>query len=180
MVRPSQFKDLLLFPTRFEICILGDRMGLIALGHTGPPRKTLVPGEKWWFCTCLEDSACGQSWLRVLWGGGGTLCSCPGHGSSFPSRRQSGSPAAGTTGLRLLCSGWQSPRWAGGSHWDGEGREESASSQNSTWKGPRKPLSTSYLPTEGTLEPGPGGKVQAFPASSSTSSQLGPFPCPAP
>lgn len=44
------------------------------------------------------------------------LCSCPGRGSSFPSRHLSGSPAAGTTGQHRLCSGWQSPPWAGGSH----------------------------------------------------------------
>lgn len=55
--------------------------------------------------------------LSCLEGGwDGTLCSGPGPGSSSPSLRPSGSPAAGTTDLRRPCSGWRSPPWAGGSH----------------------------------------------------------------
>lgn len=55
-------------------------------------------------------------------GWGSTLCSGPGPGSSSPSLHPSGSPAAGTTGQRRLCSGWQSPPWAGGSHCGGRER----------------------------------------------------------
>lgn len=55
--------------------------------------------------------------LSCLEGGwGGTLCSGPGPGSSSPSLRLSGSPAAGTTDRHRPCSGWRSPPWAGGSH----------------------------------------------------------------
>lgn len=86
---------------------------------------------------CLEDSAWGQSQLQGP--GGGTLCSCPGPGSSFPSRRLSGSPAADTTGQHRLCSGWQSPPWAGGSHCGAE-RRGPAGSQGSSRSGPQKPV----------------------------------------
>lgn len=114
-------------PSGFEICILEARLGLFILGpapgHLGPPPRNWLTGERHWFCTSLEDGVCGQRQLQGPWAGQGTLCSCPGHGSSFPSQHLLGSPAAGTTGQHHLCSGWQSPPWAGGSHWDGERRK---------------------------------------------------------
>ena len=76
------------------------------------------------------------------------MCSCPGRGSSSPSRHLSGSPAVGTTDQRHLCSGWQSPPWAGGSHCGR--REEVDSSQSSSRRGPRKRCPR---PT-GSLNPG--------------------------
>lgn len=67
------------------------------------------------------SSACktlplGRANFKGPGGVGGTLCSCPGLGSSFPSQHLSESPAVGTTGQHHLCSGWQSPPWGGGSH----------------------------------------------------------------